>query len=254
MSAHTENKLHQCSFCLKDFTRHGNLLKHMKTHTGERPYQCSVCLKDFACHQTLSRHLRVHASDEPSQSPQSVNDLTNKSNLLKPARVCKGKKLYPSSGSQRRLPRKIVLGSGKKVVNQTKKLPVKEKRYQCLECEKDFLQHVGLLKHMRVHIEKTLSQRTVCEKQNSNVKDVCQDEVNTADKLYQCSECPREFTRYANLVKHMRLHTGEKPYKCSMCSYQFPLYVHLIKHLKVHIGEEQTQCLETVEVAADELH
>lgn len=94
--------------------------------------------------------------------------------------------------------------------------------------------------------------------------------INTAEKSYKCSECPKCFTRNADLMKHQkahkrsqaiicsdcgksftknsmfirhqRIHTGEKPYSCSDCGKCFSVSAHLITHQRIHTGEKPFTC------------
>ncbi|XP_075697512.1 uncharacterized protein LOC142663094 [Rhinoderma darwinii] len=93
---------------------------------------------------------------------------------------------------------------------------------------------------------------------------------NTTEKSYKCSECPKSFTRNADLLKHQRAHrrsqsiicsdcgksfaknsmyirhqrshTGEKPFSCSECGKSFSVSAHLITHQRIHTGEKPFVC------------
>ncbi|TLY45434.1 MAG: hypothetical protein E6K54_08790 [Gammaproteobacteria bacterium] len=52
--------MHQCSECLKLFTRSANLRNHILTvHDKLKPYECDVCSKKLSSLSSLIRHKRI---------------------------------------------------------------------------------------------------------------------------------------------------------------------------------------------------
>ena len=56
----TEEKLFECSYCLKMFSQKDNLDVHIRVHTKEKPFKCLYCSKTFSHKQCLNRHIRIH--------------------------------------------------------------------------------------------------------------------------------------------------------------------------------------------------
>ncbi|KAL1305022.1 hypothetical protein AAFC00_003922 [Neodothiora populina] len=54
------------------------------------------------------------------------------------------------------------------------------------------------------------------------------------DRLFQCSECGKSYSRVDHLARHVRLHTKEKPYSCETCGKGFARADLLKRHVLGH--------------------
>lgn len=59
---------------------------------------------------------------------------------------------------------------------------------------------------------------------------------------FQCSLCPKRFTRAYNLRSHLRTHTDERPFVCSVCGKAFARQHDRKRHEGLHSGDKKFVC------------
>ena len=59
---------------------------------------------------------------------------------------------------------------------------------------------------------------------------------------FQCTLCPKRFTRAYNLRSHLRQHTDERPFVCSVCGKAFARQHDRKRHEGLHSGEKKFVC------------
>lgn len=64
----------------------------------------------------------------------------------------------------------------------------------------------------------------------------------TEKHVFQCTRCPKVFTRKFNLRSHERTHTGERPYACPVCGATFSRAQEQRTHTRRQCGEKAFRC------------
>ncbi|EEQ28252.1 DNA-binding transcription factor [Microsporum canis] len=59
---------------------------------------------------------------------------------------------------------------------------------------------------------------------------------------FQCTLCPKKFTRAYNLRSHLRTHTDERPFVCTICGRAFARQHDRRRHESLHSGERRFVC------------
>lgn len=67
---------------------------------------------------------------------------------------------------------------------------------------------------------------------------------------FQCSLCPKRFTRAYNLRSHLRTHTDERPFVCTVCGKAFARQHDRKRHEGLHSGEKKFVCKGTLQSGA----
>lgn len=68
------------------------------------------------------------------------------------------------------------------------------------------------------------------------------DNTQRRPATFQCTLCPKRFTRAHNLRSHLRTHTDERPFACTVCGKAFARQHDRKMHESLHSGEKKFRC------------
>nr|POE62406.1 c2h2 finger domain transcription factor crza [Quercus suber] len=74
-----------------------------------------------------------------------------------------------------------------------------------------------------------------------------QGRVQKHPATFQCTLCPKRFTRAYNLRSHLRTHTDERPFVCTVCGKAFARQHDRKRHEGLHSGEKKFVCRGTLQ-------
>eukprot|EP00794_Sanderia_malayensis_P005290 gene5290-5957_t len=166
------DKIYQCKFCSKSFTRSWNFQRHVLIHTGRKPHKCDKCPKAFV----LAAHLKIHNRIHTGEKPYKCN-------------IC-GRGFAQLTNLQRH----VLTHTG-------------EKPHKCTYCGKGFVSSSDLRRHVRIHTGEKPYQCKICSKAFTTSGNL-QSHVltHTGEKPYQCDVCNWKFISSSNLRTHLRTH------------------------------------------------
>ncbi|XP_066915867.1 zinc finger protein 184-like isoform X2 [Clytia hemisphaerica] len=127
-----------------------------------------------------------------------------------------------------------------------RKCRAETQKWQCVKCNIVFDEPGTLKQHYeKVHsTEKPVQSPSrwrckTCDINYPNSKELSRHYASAHKdaQIFPCSECPKTFTVWHNLKKHMLIHLGDKKHKCTVCDKGFVRKDHLNSHMKVHLGD-----------------
>nr|XP_053657206.1 zinc finger protein 501-like [Cherax quadricarinatus] len=248
MEIHALEKKYKCYVYLQDFVKDSHLVKHSGVNKGEKQY-CSEDASKCSSQSNMLIHSTLHKPlKKQQQSSQCRKNSSNKRSHDQHMRVHNLKKLHQCSKEEE------PECSDKSSFTTDMKVHTKETSNQSSKCLKDFSNKESLAKNITQCSEETecsdksnlATNMKVCKTETSNqglesLKGFSAKEspgknitVNTVDKPFKCSQCPKTYLAHGYLLQHTRVHTGEKPFKCLFCPKKFSLHQTRQRHTRIH--------------------
>ncbi|XP_058444480.1 transcription factor grauzone-like isoform X2 [Malaya genurostris] len=191
-----------------------------------------------------------------------LNDKNRRKYQKKRMRICTGKSLgHSSQGHQKKLNEEKFISQNMDLECDTcaekcssfqelqlHSLASHEKRAYLFCCGLKFCRRPRLVDHIRFHLNPEQFRCVICSKpfQSTEALQRHKDKMHAADedKTYQCSMCPKTYTRKRFLTIHEKYHRmSTQKWRCSSCNRQFSYESCLKDHeRKVHQKEFKYVC------------
>ena len=116
-----------------------------------------------------------------------------------------------------------------------RKVPKKEKLFQCDHCQERFAYEVNYKKHQRMHFdEKPFACKDTGCGEKFATRSILKFHRANKNKKFKCDVCGFAFGVLSGLKVHKLTHLADKPFKCEICPKQFIQHANLIKHIGLY--------------------
>ncbi|XP_065224304.1 zinc finger protein 62-like [Planococcus citri] len=198
-----------CSICSKHFSRQQNLKRHMLIHEGVKPFKCAECDKSFRSNYDMNQHINLcHA---PYHTRPYKCDICGKRYTAQ----C-------DLNTHRRL-------AGHYCSSKLSEFTSADVDDGVSVEDRDSTTVLGAKK-----VRKLVSSK---RKKNTSKPQT----TNDSSQFFACNVCDRNFSKQANLERHLISHEASKPFDCAECDKSFAKKCFLKRHvILAHINDQRS--------------
>ena len=229
--AHSKIK---CKYCPQDFInaeslrqhersihpemKRSNLRKRSGSDNGQE--KSSHCGKICSSKQGLENHEKAHSKIQCENSPQELIDTE-------------------------------ALRHHERSFHQSEK----DRPYECLYCEKNFVNKSQLKIHENSHTRETVFPCDICSHVFTDHSNLRQHRlIHSGFKAFKCQLCGKCFYTAYYLRKHQKTHSNKKSFQCELCQLRFAKARHLKRHKLIHSAESHSNVISvTIVLDVDKL-
>ncbi|XP_077324256.1 uncharacterized protein LOC143959996 [Lithobates pipiens] len=131
---------HLCPVCKRNFSSHGNMVRHREFHNGKK-LCCPVCGAEFCSKMDLKAHVQIHKVSNVLYCAECNVIFPTSLSVLVHEKIHTGGKPFCCSHC------------GKRFSSQSQVSEHMSQPYSCIACQKIFTHKALLLRHERTHID-----------------------------------------------------------------------------------------------------
>uniref|UniRef100_A0A0P4W6I8 C2H2-type domain-containing protein n=1 Tax=Scylla olivacea TaxID=85551 RepID=A0A0P4W6I8_SCYOL len=244
----------QCPHCPGLFRGRPSLLRHIsRRHPDADPPcldrdQCQECQRNFPTRTALRLHLKNHHPEALIHRCQSCSATFKYSSMLRrhvknvheKQRQQKEQQLkeerYKCCKCPREYRSKTFLEKHLALVHLAPKQP---RVYSCAMCSATFNSRSRRARHTRmVHWDKSRPRCSECNQCFDTTEEL---NAHRQKHKMKCAVCDKTFLRRDSLREHLLIHSGPK-LPCPFCPKKFTQNSNLKRHIRVHTGEKPYKC------------
>ncbi|KAJ8671322.1 hypothetical protein QAD02_002581 [Eretmocerus hayati] len=239
---HNGKRKYFCSGCPRKFANKTSLIYH-KNRVHSQRYRCDKCGSWFGKKVRVRNHF-LNAHERVRRRAQSKNHGRSVAGVKERFKIANVEKtnvkcLYCETTFNDFVSLKHHLQ-----LHRNEKL--NHKSVACDQCDKVYVTHRQLARHVRVKHSKDIS-CSDCDAFFRNADTWRNHKIKVHKKLddgKQCDECLKVFANKNRLSKHIeQVHTSNRDYECQVCESTFPTRKQVSQHKKeVHRNERKFPC------------
>lgn len=224
---HKNEKTFQCGEpdCGQNFARKSDLILHINHHNKAKQHQCTICLKYFTRSDLVGQHMLIHTVKKSFVCEYCGKSFYQKSNLYSHSRLHTNERKYECDICDKKFKFSSNLKAHRNIHSG--------KTYQCKFCDKVFSQYATLYNHYKIHAEDKYA-CTVCDKKfarKDHLKKHQNIHSNQKNIIAVCT--PKKIAGSLSYNSSLRHLFARKAFQCIFCDHTFTRGSDLDRHIKI---------------------